>query len=483
MKQKILCLFIIVLLLMTSTVFAADENRETILNVIKSEGETKQLENNNGTFSKKIVNSNPSTGEVNIEVTLQNSAADSSSVNNSTEIFLVIDNSTSMDYVTDSGSIRKDLIMDASEKLVNSILDVSENTKIGLIRFKGASVFDFGTTIDDATLVTELTDNKDTLLQGINSISETETGSGTNIDAGLQRAYDNFSADAANKIIVLLTDGLPTCDIYGTIGTVDNDGSKATEIQEHTKATIEELAQSNTYIISMFTGLDSSSDTYETDLAAITNIFGTEENPTAGEFYNISDANIDTIVTNDIYNNIINTIEKPMKSIEIIDYFPDDILNHFEITATSENATFSETDTAIKLNKDILNSGEELTILYTLKIKDMNNSELIGKTLNTNNNVTLTYLDYHSQSHTVTLSDSPQIQLNYVGVDPNPPTPDDDTNTNPDPIVPGSDEDPTLAPDNLPATGLGKVLITLLLITIISLIIVKKKYNSYKDIK
>ena len=107
-----------------------------------------------------------------------------------------------MDYVTDSGSIRKDLIMDASEKLVNSILDVSENTKIGLIRFKGASVFDFGTTIDDATLVTELTDNKDTLLQGINSISETETGSGTNIDAGLQRAYDNFSADAANKIIV-----------------------------------------------------------------------------------------------------------------------------------------------------------------------------------------------------------------------------------------------------------------------------------------
>ena len=122
------------------------------------------------------------------------------------DVVLVIDKSTSMNTDMGSSGSRLDAAKSAAISFVNTILgeDANENNRVALVSF--------GT---DGQQVLDFTDNINSLTNAINGLS---AGSGwdaqyTNIQEGLifARDYiDNDADDAANKIVILLSDGEPT---------------------------------------------------------------------------------------------------------------------------------------------------------------------------------------------------------------------------------------------------------------------------------
>lgn len=149
-------------------------------------------------------------------------------------------------------------------------------------------------------------------------------------------------------------------------------------------------------------------------------LYGTINNPTYGKMYSFTDENIDTVITENIYEDVSNLIQPDMNTVKIVDYFPNEIINNFDFSYVSEpnigsssNSIDTESKT-ITWNIGTLNGEETATLKYKLKIKDMKNTELLGKTIATNEKVVLTYTDTDSKDYTVELTSSPKIQLQEV---------------------------------------------------------------------
>ena len=427
MLKKFFIILISILLMigMCGNVNAAE--LKTSLDIIQKASETKYLENDQGFISKTIVDSNSDTGEVTIELKLSNTAKEVEKTTD-TEIFLVIDNSFSMDYAVTEQSTRRELLISAMRTFVNQIYAQSSNVKVGLVRFAGKDSWNSTnspTLTNGTNLMCNLTKDKSTMLSAITAFENLETKqtatnnshceSSTNIAAGIKKANDNFSAECTNKIIVLLTDGLPTQDL--TFSTTSNNST----IYQNTKNTLLEIGNSGTYIIAMMTGTSSQDEEeHENAQADIESIFGTETNPTTGAFYNVSDANIEEVVSNRIYANVMEKVQNPINTTKIVDYFPEDITDNFDFSyvgSPSIGTTSDSIDTESKtITWDIgtLKGDEVATLKYKLKIKDMKNTELLNKTIATNEKVVLTYKDTESKDYTVELTSSPKIQLSEV---------------------------------------------------------------------
>lgn len=133
-KFFIIVVSIILMIGMCGSVNAAE--LKTSLDIVTKASETKYLENNKGYISKTIVDSDSDKGEVTVELKLSNTKKDVEK-NSTTEIFLVVDNSPSMDFVTSTGETRKELVLDSATQLVTSIFNSSSNVKIGLVDFHG----------------------------------------------------------------------------------------------------------------------------------------------------------------------------------------------------------------------------------------------------------------------------------------------------------------------------------------------------------
>lgn len=397
-----------------SNVFASD--METTLDIIQNSSEIKYLENDQGYISKTIIDSNSDTGEVTVEVKLSNTKKEQIETNNA-EIFFVVDNSGSMGYPTSTGEIRRDIVVKSMKSLVNSIYDNSSNVKVGLIRFAYT-----GNLLTSSTaLMCNLTDNKQTMLNAISEYENLDTSveidglelphceSGTNIEAGLKKANDNFSSGCENKILILLTDGIPNASIsYTTESYVYN----------ATKTRLQKIGNSGVSVISLMTGITEADDEGAQEI--VEQIFGTESNPTTGKFYNIADANLETVVTQDILADVMEKIQNPINTVKIVDYFPEDITENFEFSYVGNpnvgkvtEQIDKETNT-ITWDIDTLKGEEVATLQYKLKIKDMKNEELLNKTISTNEKIVLTYKDVDEKDYTVTLSSSPKIQLSEL---------------------------------------------------------------------
>ena len=508
--RNIVAVAIIALIILTlsSNVLAAD--LKTTLNVIQQSSEIKYLENDQGFISKSIVDSNKDTGEVTIELKLSNTKKDVDTTTD-TEIFLVVDNSPSMDFVTSTGKTRKELVLNSASKLVTSIFDTSSKVKIGLIDFHGhtGGIFGEAASIYNATVRQKLTDDKDTVLSAITTQLNRSTVSGTNIQAGLETAKKNFSSSENNKIVILLTDGIPNADINGNVDK-DNPNDVTTEtnitIAQNTKNTLLELKKAGIYTITLLTGMsetDGNTDkegneytdnnTIEEQLAAAESIFGTESNPTADKYYLVSNLNINEIITKDILRDVKNKIQNPINTVKMVDYFPKDITDNFEFSYVGKPSigTASESidnkNNTIEWNVGTLKGDEVATLKYKLKIKDMKNTNLLNKTISTNEKVVLTYKDTDSKDYTVTLSSSPKIQLSEVK--------EESTNTKKDnpvkentvqekPVQENSKEkDNTIASATLPKAGKSVVIVALALVVLLVLMVAYFKYNKLKDIK
>lgn len=457
---------------------------KTTLKVIEEASETKYLENDQGYISKTIVDSNLEEGEVTIELKLSNTAK-AVEETTETEVMFVIDNSPSMDFVTESGLTRKEIVIPAAKNLAEKLLETSSNLKIGIVKFSGGS-----SVLSASSLMCSLSNDKDKVLETLDTLNEQSTIGGTNILAGVTRANNNFSSKCQNKIIILLTDGVPNYDLDYNSSENDTASSEAQEVQNNTKNGLINISESGAYIISMMTGMSESDgntdkegnvydgSTLEDDLQAVERIFGTAESPTVGKFYLVASANVDNIISNDILNDVVEKVQNPINTVKIVDYFPEDITENFEFSyvgnasiGTASEGINEETNT-ITWDIGTLKGDEVATLRYKLKIKDMENTELLNKTISTNEKVVLTYKDLEEKDYTVELTSSPKIQLSEVKEEV---------------IIPEETEKPkedtTIANGKLPQTGINITIIISLTAIIIISIIMYKKYKIYKEIK
>ena len=553
LKKRILVMSIILILIISlcSCVYATELKTE--LSIIQQASETKYLENNQGYISKTIVDSNKDTGEVTIELKLSNTAKEIENITD-TELLLVVDNSPSMDFVTSTGKTRKEIVLNSASRLVESIFGISSNIRMGLIDFHGYGLFSGSASIYDATVRQELTDDKKTVLNAISKELERSTSSGTNIEAGLRTAMEEFSTSANNKVVILLTDGLPNADINGNHEDDDITSEQEISILNSTKQAILDLKSNDIYVITMLTGMSesdgntdkegnvyNSENTIEEQLSAAERVFGTSENPTGDKYYLVKSADINNIINNDILQDVSNKIRKPINTVKIVDYFPKDITENFAFSYV-ENASIGTASDSIDLesktitwNIGTLKGDEVATLKYKLKIKDMKNTELLEKTISTNEKVVLTYKDIKANDYTVTLTSSPQIKLSKtkeeltatVSYEPTSETTEtvkatittnkqvskvdgwtlsddgmtltkeysrnaietvhlvdiDEMTKDVVIVIDNIKDDATVVKATFPQTGISRTIIFIILAVITISIICYKKYNSYKDVK
>ena len=441
----LIIIFLVGIMVLNNTVFASSN----VLKVVEQSSETKYLENDQGYISKTIVDSDEKAGEVTIELKLGNTSNKENIITNqiteNSEIVLVIDDSGSMIEYISTGISREEAVYNAAEELVNKLFSNYNNIKIGVVKFAGG----FEGSIDDAKKMCDLTNNKETVISAINA--EANVGGTTNLEAGILVAKTEFSTDASNKIMIILTDGAPNGST--------RESEKTTK--EATKETLINTSNSGINIITMLTEI-------ENEEIAL-NIFGTQENPTVGKYYYIADSDISKIISDSIYNDVvekIHVLNEQITETKIVDYFPQDITDNFEFSYEGDGSIGTKTDSidaetnTITWNIGTLKGDEVATLRYKLKLKDMNNSALLEKVISTNEKVVLTYKDNENKDYTVILDSSPKIKL-----------------TNEEKV------DETIASVILPKTGKDIMIYGVIAVVAIIGLLAAKKYYKYKDIK
>lgn len=425
-----LTLFLLIILIATN-VFAVTTTMEIVEDNI-----CKITLNDYSSLEKKIISSDLTNHQVTLQLEITN---DSEVIIPTGELMLVIDSSDSMDTIVEGTTTRKDLVLDSANKLVESLLKVNSNLKIGVVTFStGTETDDEGHLITgteaDAQKVCDLTNDLSKLTTSISAIEG--TGQYTNLDSGLQLAKKSFSSEDNNKYMIVLTDGLPNLAV-GHNDLVSYDG--LTNVITQTKTTLKSLSDIN--VITMLTGIDNEEaifrqegDNSYTYGQVINEVFGTEENPTIGKFYNISDGEIEQTITNDIYEDLV-PITQSLKNITVVDYFPQYIVDNFEMTyvegidTSNVSAEIDKETNSITWNLAELSAGQSAKIQYNLTLKEEFDETIIDKVLDTNEKVEINYTDFDNTKKTVDSDVTPKIKLTT-------PT-----------------EDNTIAKDDLPQTG------------------------------
>lgn len=425
-----LTLFLLIILIATN-VFAVTTTMEIVEDNI-----CKITLNDYSSLEKKIISSDLTNHQVTLQLEITN---DSEAIIPTGELMLVIDSSDSMDTIVEGTTTRKDLVLDSANKLVESLLKVNSNLKIGVVTFSTGTETDSEShlitgTEADAQKVCDLTTDLSKLTTSISTIEG--TGQYTNLDSGLQLAKKSFSSEDNNKYMIVLTDGLPNLAV-GHNDLVSYDG--LTNVITQTKTTLKSL--SNINVITMLTGIDNEEaifrqegDNSYTYGQVINEVFGTEENPTIGKFYNISDGEIEQTITNDIYEDLV-PITQSLKNITVVDYFPQYIVDNFEMTyvegidTSNVSAEIDKETNSITWNLAELSAGQSAKIQYNLTLKEEFDETIIDKVLNTNEKVEINYTDFDNTKKTVDSDVTPKIKLTT-------PT-----------------EDNTIAKDDLPQTG------------------------------
>lgn len=450
-------LAIILVLAMSGSVFAVSTTMEIV------EDNICRIDLNDSSYvEKKICDADLANHQVTLQLKVTN---DSKVVIPSGELMLVIDSSESMNEAVSNTKTRKQLVLDAANKLVADLLKAnSTSLKIGVVTFSTGTEIDTNTgylvtgTEADAQKVCDFTNDVSTLTSKISAIEG--TGQYTNLDSGLQLAKKSFTSEKNNKYMIVLTDGLPNLAV-GYNDLVSYDG--LTDVINQTKSTLASLSEIN--VTTMLTGIESEEATFRpgtpnsyTYGQVIREVFGSEENPTVGKFYNVNDSEIEKTITDKIYHDLL-PVSSTLEDITVVDYFPQDIVNNFELTYVDgidisnvspkiDTATNSITWKIAKLA-----SGETATIQYKLTLKDSFDENIIGKILDTNENLDVTYNDYDGTSKEKSSDVTPKIRLV------------------------AQKEDPTVAPKELPKAGLPSAIVGICALASISI------YFGYKSRK
>ena len=423
MKKKIALTIFLIIMMMTTSVFATAKSADVKMEVVEDNVCTIKL-NEKANLEKKLVEYDLDKHQVTLQLKVNNAAEAKIP---SGEMMLVIDSSNSMDQKVDDNTTRKELVLNSANKLVESLLKANPTTlKIGVVTFSTSSQKDengnliIGTEAD-AQKVCDFTNNVQTLKSKISAIEG--TGQYTNLDSGLKLAKSQYTSEDNNKYMIVLTDGLPNI----AIGYNDLTSYKGlTDVITATKATLKSL--DNVDVMTMLTGIDTEDATFRmegenkyTYGQVIQEVFGTESKPTVGKFYKINDNQIEKTITETIYRELL-PVENALTDIVVKDYFPEYIVNNFEMTYvegidTSNVSAKIDTETnSITWNLAKLGANQSAMIQYRLTLKDEFDEKIIGEILNTNDSVEVTYKDFDGSSKTEKSDVTPKIKLTKIEV-------------------------------------------------------------------
>lgn len=330
------------------------------------------------------------------------------------EIMLVIDNSKSMLDPVTTTQTREDLVINSAKTLITNLLEDNEKLKIGVVSFSTNVEVSKEGTIEDANIISPLSNNTSTLLNAVSNIEY--TGPRTDLDAGITLASQSFttSTDKAHKYIIVLSDGVPNVAINYDKNYYSED------VISKTKSKLKSMSSIADNVIVMLTGISNgdsvatpSTKTYN---QIITEIFGTETNPTIGKFYYITDDKIENTIKNDIYNDLL-PISQSFTNLKIVDYINETIVKNFDFSYVKKPNIGTISDSIDKTTNSItwsipeLKSGETAIVQYKLKLKDEYDSSILDKTLDTNTKLDLTYTDFDKNTDTKNSTITPQIKL------------------------------------------------------------------------
>lgn len=404
MKNKIFMGLFLIVILMANVSLAS--YKTVTMSVVEEPICTIKI-GGNSKFEKKLINKNLANKEVTLQLQVKNEEMTEKPTG---EIVLVLDNSLSMDTEVSGGTTRKDLIFNAAKTLITSVLANNTDLKIGIVSFSTNSDIAKEGTIEDASVISELSADTTVLTNAISNINA--NGEKTDLQAGLLLGSQQFSADKNNKYMIVLTDGVPNVAI-------DYDKNYySDDVINKTAQQLKTLDNQGIQITTMLTGIADESYTPITKSFGqiIKEIFGTQTNPTVGNFYYVTDNEIEKTITEDIYNSLI-PIKKSLKDITVVDYFPAEIVKNFDFAYVS-NANIGTISTKIDTTNNSITwtipelaHGQVATVQYKLKLKENFDSSIVDKILNTNQKVDISYTDLNDSKKTNTSNVSPKLRL------------------------------------------------------------------------
>ena len=408
MKKSVFITLFLVLILIANLSFATYET--VTMEVVEEPVCTIEI-GEHSKFEKKLIEKDLNNKEVTLQLQVTN---EETSMQPTGEIMLVIDNSKSMEDIVEGTTTREDLVIESAETLVNTILKDNENLKVGVVSFSTNEDVSKEGTLEDANLVSDLSTDSQALISAISNIQY--TGPRTDLESGLNLASQYFSDEENNKYIIVLTDGIPNVALNYDKTYYSDD------VINKTKTQLQALDTAGYDVITMLTGISNENDvpaTREDDKTygdIIEEIFGTENNPTVGKFYYVQDSEIEKTITENIYNDLL-PVEKVLTNITVKDYFPQEIIDNFDFAYVSEanigniSANVNTEDNSITWTIPELNPGETATVQYTLKLKKDFDSTIVGKILDTNEKVDITYTDFDGEEVTDTSDVTPKLRL------------------------------------------------------------------------
>lgn len=330
------------------------------------------------------------------------------------EIMLVIDNSNSMTSLVTDEQTREALVIDSAKTLITNLLKDNTNLKIGVVSFSTNTDISKEGSIEDAKIVSELTNDVDNLISSVSNIEY--DGPRTNLDAGITLAKQYFSDETENshKYVIVLSDGVPNVAI-------DYDKNYySDDVISKTKSSLQSLSNVSDNVIVMLTGIlngsaiaSPSTKTYD---EIISEIFGTTTNPTIGKFYYVTDDKIEDTIKNDIYKDLL-PISQSFTDLKIVDTFTEEIAKNFDFSYVKEptigtiSNNIDKTTNSITWTIPELKSGETAIVQYKLKLKENYDENIVSKVLDTNSKLDLTYTDYSEETNNKTSDITPKVKL------------------------------------------------------------------------
>lgn len=411
MKKKIFSTIFLILILLANVSFASYST--VTMTVVEEPICTIDFAENSG-FEKKLISKDLNNKEVTIQLQVTNNELASKPTG---EVVLVLDNSESMTHETSTGEIRKDLIYNSAKTLISNLLKDNVELKIGIVSFSTNIDMSKQGTLEDANLVSSLSNNTTTLINSIDNIEA--DGPRTNLESGLSLASTLFTETDNNKYMIVLTDGVPNVAINFDKYYFSDD------VISKTKTELQKISNSGINVSTLLTGI-SNEDALATRNAPneedktykqiIEEIFGTTEKPTSGNFYYITDDKIEETITNEIYNSLIPS-NTSFKDITIVDYFPKEIVDNFDFAYITEDniglisTSIDTTNNSITWTIPELAVGETATVQYKLKLKENFDSSIVDKILDTNEKVDITYTDFDDEKQQKTSDVTPKLKL------------------------------------------------------------------------
>ena len=414
MKKKVFLSLFLILIFIANISLASYSTVQ--MEVVEEPVCTIDFSENSG-FEKRLISKDLNNKEVTLQLQVTN---EETMLKPTGELVLVLDNSDSMNDIVDqsTNTSRKDLIFESAKSLITNLLEGNDSLQIGIVTFSSyynpenpGDASQEGTSAD-ASVVSNFSTNVSDLTTAIDNIQA--TGARTDLDAGITLGSEQFTEEDNNKYMIVLTDGVPNIAL-------GNNSYYSDEVINLTKTKLQEIGNQGINVITMLTGIDNASDPTPTNKdktygQVIEEILGTEESPTVGDFYYVTDTEVEQTITQDIYNSLL-PVSQSYTNIVIKDYFPQEIVDNFEFAYVSEanigevTAEINKEDNSITWTIPELKSGETATVQYKLKLKEDFDSNIVDKLLDTNEKVDITYKDLTGADQEKTSDVTPVLRL------------------------------------------------------------------------